>query len=256
MRGMLRPKCCSKVGVLGGEDRLLQLRRDRFVRDDLAPLNRELADDLAAGAVDARDGARRVVVQRVDLGDVPGVGEEHPARQPQHDGERKQQNDPGAPGNPDDVSGHSSSASGEEASRARERAFSLVSLLPSPLTREAFLGPAEPSLPPTAGGLPGRPALRRPFAAAAAPAIGPRALAAARCALRATAARLRLTFGCGAIHRPILTGRSGAGRLRPASAVARVAGSDLRSRDARIAARPVPSGTPGRRAGETVEAGG
>ena len=132
-------------GVLGGEDRLLQLRRDRFIRDDLAPLNRELADDLAAGAVDARDGARRIVVQRINLGDVPRVGEEHPARQPEHDGERKQQNDPGAPGNPDDVSGHSRRL---ELVVARDKGdgtrHSPLSLLPSPLTREASSTPPSP----------------------------------------------------------------------------------------------------------------
>ena len=66
--------------VFGGEDRLPELRRDRFVGDDLAPLDRELADDLAAGAVDARDRARRVVVERRDLRHVAGVGEHDPAR--------------------------------------------------------------------------------------------------------------------------------------------------------------------------------
>ena len=71
----------------------------------------------------------------------------------------------------------------------------------------------------------------------------------ARCG--ATAARLRLTLGCGAIHRPIRRRRrSGAGRLRPASAVARHPGCGPGSRDARIAARPVPSGASGVRRGD------
>ena len=68
-----------EAGVFGGEDRLLQLRRDRFVGNDLAPLDRELADDFATRAVDPRDRARRVVVERRDPRQVAGIGEEHAA---------------------------------------------------------------------------------------------------------------------------------------------------------------------------------
>ena len=45
-------------GVLGREDGLLQPRRDRFVGNDLPPLDGELSDDLAARAVDPGDRAR------------------------------------------------------------------------------------------------------------------------------------------------------------------------------------------------------
>ena len=87
-----------ELGVLGGEDRLPQLRRDRLVGDDLAPLDGELADDLAARAVDARDRARRVVVERGDLRQVAGVGEEHAARDAEDRGEHEEDDDPGAAG--------------------------------------------------------------------------------------------------------------------------------------------------------------
>ena len=80
MRGMLRPKCCSNVGVFGGDDGLAQVRRNRLVRDDVAPLDGELADDLAARSVDAGDGARRVVVERRDLRQIAGIGEDHAGR--------------------------------------------------------------------------------------------------------------------------------------------------------------------------------
>jgi hypothetical protein len=42
-----------EVRVLRGDDRLPQPGRDRFVRDDDTPLRRELADEVAAGAIDA-----------------------------------------------------------------------------------------------------------------------------------------------------------------------------------------------------------
>jgi hypothetical protein len=45
----------------------------------IAALDGELADDLAVGGVDARDGARRVVVERRDLRQVAGEGEQHAA---------------------------------------------------------------------------------------------------------------------------------------------------------------------------------
>ena len=69
--------------VFGREDGLFEEGRDAFVGDDLAPLDRELADDFAARAVDARDRARRVVVEGGDPGEVAGVGEDDPGRDSQ-----------------------------------------------------------------------------------------------------------------------------------------------------------------------------
>ena len=79
--------------VLGGEDRLFQERRNGFVGDDLAPLNRELTDDLAVRPIDARDRARRVVVEGRDSREVSGVGEEHAAGEPEHGGHREENHD-------------------------------------------------------------------------------------------------------------------------------------------------------------------
>ncbi len=84
-----------ELGVLGGHDRLPQHRRDLVVGDDDAPLRRELADDLAAGGVDARDRARGVVVERRDLGQVARVDDEHagdrPARRREHEEQRNRE---------------------------------------------------------------------------------------------------------------------------------------------------------------------
>ena len=88
--------------VFGGEDRLLELRRDRLVGDDLAPLDGELADDLAARAVDARDRARRVVVERGDLRQVAGVGEDDAGRDARGRREQEERDDAGAASEADD----------------------------------------------------------------------------------------------------------------------------------------------------------
>ena len=95
-----------ELRVLGGEDGLLQLRRDRLVRNDLAPLDGELADDLAVRAVDAGDRARRVVVERGDLRQVAGVGEDHAGRDAEDRGDDEQRDDDGAAGEADCVDGH------------------------------------------------------------------------------------------------------------------------------------------------------
>ena len=97
-----------ELGVLGGDDGLLQLRRDRLVGDDLAPLDRELADHLAARAVDARDRARRVVVERGDLRQVAGVGEDDAGRDAEDRGDHEEDDEAGAAGDADDVRGHES----------------------------------------------------------------------------------------------------------------------------------------------------
>ncbi len=82
--------------VFGGEDRLFELRRDGLVGDDLAALDGELADDLAARAVDARDRARRVVVERRDLRQVAGVGEDHAGGRAEDRRDHEQDDDDGA----------------------------------------------------------------------------------------------------------------------------------------------------------------
>ena len=69
-----------EVGVLGGDDGLAQHRRDVVVADDDAPLGGELADDARrCERGQAGDGVRAVVVERADLREVVGEGEEHAA---------------------------------------------------------------------------------------------------------------------------------------------------------------------------------
>ncbi len=65
-----------EVVVFGREDRLFEQGGDAFVRNDLATLDGELTDDFAPRAVDARDRARRVVVERGDPGEIAGVSED------------------------------------------------------------------------------------------------------------------------------------------------------------------------------------
>ena len=103
MRGNAEAEVLLERIVFGGEDRLAQLRRNRLVGDDLAPLDREFPDDLAARAVDARDRARRVVVERRDpAADRPR--RRRARRSPMPSTAAKKQNDEaGAAGDPDDV---------------------------------------------------------------------------------------------------------------------------------------------------------
>jgi hypothetical protein len=92
-----------ELGVLRREDGLPEQRADVVVADNHAPLCRELTDDLVVGRVDPRDRAGRVVVQRRDLRQIAGIGEEHPAEDaedPRHD---EQRNDDGIAGDADDV---------------------------------------------------------------------------------------------------------------------------------------------------------
>ncbi len=79
--------------VFGREDGLLEVRRDPFVGDDFSPFDREFADDFAAGAVHARDRARRVVVEGRDAGEVTGIGEDDPGRDSQSRGEHEERDD-------------------------------------------------------------------------------------------------------------------------------------------------------------------
>ena len=95
-----------EVGVFRRDDRLAELRRDRFVGDDHAALGGELADHLAVRAVDARDGARRVVVERGNLRQVAGEREEHAADRPEDRREHEEDDEARVFGESNDVSGH------------------------------------------------------------------------------------------------------------------------------------------------------
>ena len=95
-----------ELGVLGRDDRLPQQRVDVVVADDDAALGGELADHLAVARVDARDRARRVVVERRDLRQVAGVGEEHAAEDAEHRRDDEQRDDAGVAGDADDDVGH------------------------------------------------------------------------------------------------------------------------------------------------------
>ena len=79
-----------EVGVLGGDDRLPQHRRHVVVADDDAALGGELADHLAVAREEAGDRVRLVVVERADLGQVVGVGEEHAAERAEQRGDQEQ----------------------------------------------------------------------------------------------------------------------------------------------------------------------
>ncbi len=81
--------------VLGRDDRLSQQRVDLVVSHHHAALRRELADGLAAAGVDARDGARGVVVERGYLWEVAGVGEHDAAEDAEHRRDDEQRNQSG-----------------------------------------------------------------------------------------------------------------------------------------------------------------
>ena len=98
-----------EVGVLGRDDRLAEQRVDVVVADDDAALGGEFADQLAVGRIDARDRAGRVVVERGDLGQVAGVGEQDAAQDAEQRRDDEQRGDAGAPGEADDDMGHGDS---------------------------------------------------------------------------------------------------------------------------------------------------
>ena len=73
-------KVLLEIGVFGGDDRLPHERRDVVVGDDDAALGGELANHLAIAREQAGDGARTVVVEGADLGQVVGEREQHAAQ--------------------------------------------------------------------------------------------------------------------------------------------------------------------------------
>ena len=101
-----------ELRVLGGDDRLAQKRVDVVVADHHAPLCRELADHLAAGRVDARDRARRVVVERRHLRQIAGVGEEDAAQHAEHRGDDEERDDARVTGDANDDVWHGSRSAG------------------------------------------------------------------------------------------------------------------------------------------------
>ena len=66
--------------------------------NDDAALDGELADQLPVLAEHARDGVRRVVVERADFGQVVGIGEEHAAQRAEQGGGHKERGDAGVAG--------------------------------------------------------------------------------------------------------------------------------------------------------------
>ena len=73
-----------ELAVFGGDDGVPQHRRNVFVGNDLSAFGRELADDRAVPAEDARDDAGRVVVERRDFRQVVGEGEQDAGGRAKH----------------------------------------------------------------------------------------------------------------------------------------------------------------------------
>ena len=91
-----------ELRILGGDDRLAEHPVDVVVADHHAPLRGELADHLPSAGVDARDRARRVVVERGNLRQIAGVGEEDAAQNAERRRDDEQRDDAGVAGYPDD----------------------------------------------------------------------------------------------------------------------------------------------------------
>ena len=87
-----------EVLVFRRDDRVAQVRRDLVIRNDEPPLGRKLAERFSIRCVDARDRARRVIVQPRDEGQVAGVGEHHAAEDPEQGDRDEQRGQPRMPG--------------------------------------------------------------------------------------------------------------------------------------------------------------
>ena len=92
--------------ILRGDDALAKYWIDVVVRDDDPALGREFTEHLAVRSIDARDGARRVVVEGRDFREVGGVREEDTAQDAQQGRRDEQCGDAGAACDADEVSGH------------------------------------------------------------------------------------------------------------------------------------------------------
>ena len=95
-----------ELRVFGRDDRLPQRRVDVVVADDDAALGGEFADDFALRRVEARDRARRVVVEGGHLREVAGVGEENAAQDAEQCRHHEQRRDGGVACEADDVVRH------------------------------------------------------------------------------------------------------------------------------------------------------
>ena len=98
-----QPEMIVEVLVLGGNDRVPKVRRDVFVGNDEAPLDRKFSERLAIRGIDAGDGARRVIVESGNEREVAGVGEQHPAQDSQQRDADEQDRESGVPGKSNDV---------------------------------------------------------------------------------------------------------------------------------------------------------
>ncbi len=101
-RVMLTPKCELKPSSSLAMMRLPQQRRDLVVADHHAPFDREFADHFAAGGIDPRDGARRVIIERGDLRQVAGKDEQDAARAAEQRGQHEEDDDRRLTGDADD----------------------------------------------------------------------------------------------------------------------------------------------------------
>jgi hypothetical protein len=101
-----------EAGVLGRHDRLPQGHGDVVVADHDAPLGRELADDRAVEGLQACDRARRVIVERGNLGQIVTVGEEETRNRAGNGREHEQRDDAGTAGDANDEPSHSESSDG------------------------------------------------------------------------------------------------------------------------------------------------
>jgi hypothetical protein len=96
------PEMPIELCIFGRDDRLAKDRIDIVVADDDTALRRELADDFPVRRVDARDRARRVIVERRDLRQVADVGEEDAGADAQHRDQDEEGGDAGVARDSDD----------------------------------------------------------------------------------------------------------------------------------------------------------
>ena len=101
---------------------------------------RELADDLARWRVDARDRARRVVVERGDLRQVARVDEEHAGARSEHGGDDEQRDDAGAARDADDDGLHAVEATGPSPDDTPKRRCRVSTASTEPVSVEASTG--------------------------------------------------------------------------------------------------------------------
>ena len=87
----------EEASILGGNNRVAQVRRDVVVVDDDAALDGELADQLAVLAEHARNRIRGVVVEGADFRQIVRVREQHAAQRAQQGRGDEQRGESGMP---------------------------------------------------------------------------------------------------------------------------------------------------------------